>query len=127
MRMSRLLSDYSKLEKEIQLFDRDDLLSIELNAGALDIQGCLDVLGIEMDDVAEADLVLIKRVHKRGARKAVALAFSKLNSAMDGRNGGQIALELLKVKCSEFSILPEAIPTGSGFAFNVIMPEGEKA
>ena len=126
--MTRMLTDYSKLEKEIPLLNREDLLNIELGAGALSIEQCLDTLGIEIADVPEAEMKLIVRVHKLGRAKSIAGAFTKLNSAMGGRNGGQIALELLKARCTEFSLVQaDALPAsaGNGFAFNVIMPDAE--
>ena len=126
--MARMPTDYSKLEKDIDLLDRDDLLSIELNAGALNIEQCLDALGIEIKDVSEAEMVTIKRVHKLGSAKSIANAFVKLNSAMGAKNGGQLALELLRIKCDDFSVEQSELPkSGSGFSFNVSIPVEDKA
>ena len=93
----------------------------------LELDECLHFLCVEPSDVPEAEMAIAKKVWRRGRSAAIHTAADKLFSSMEMRGGGAIALDYLRQLSSTFKL--EAAPasggSGSGFVFNVIMPEEE--
>lgn len=122
---SRLSTNYNKLGDLVYL-DSEDLLAIEINAKMLELDECFDMLFIEKDELSEYEFAVCKKAHRRGRKTAIADAGKHLFSQMQTRNGTQACMEYLKQMSGTFQmeVTPDA-GSGSGFTFNVMMPEND--
>lgn len=106
--MSRLPTDYTELVEESEgVLDADDLLDIELKAGILEFNECLEYLLVEKEDLSEAEYNYAKRIHKRGRNKSVYEIFEQL------RKNSTSAAEMMITRLSTVLAAPvlDTIPT----------------
>lgn len=114
------------LAKGLDFFDEEDLVCIEQKAKGLSFQQCMEFLGIDeamLEDVDAKEINIAKRVHNKGRAVGISNAAEKLFSQMGQRNGGGVALDYLRQVSGEFEITAEKAASGSGFQFNVVLPE----
>lgn len=105
----------------------DDLKLVEEAASSLSIDQCFDLLMIEEGEVPADEAILFRKVHKRGRAKGVTTAVEKLFIHMTTRQGGASAIEYLQKMSGEFAVNVESAKKGTGFSFNVIIPEDKKS
>jgi hypothetical protein len=102
----------------------DQLTSISIKARGLDLEGCLDFLGVSLDDLDHDQLVKANVAHRKGRAEGISLACDKLFSHMSTRNGGQTAIAYLQAMAGTFKVDASPNPgSGNGFQFNVTMTE----
>jgi hypothetical protein len=122
--MARLPTNYLELKPQLELIRAEDLNDIEIRARVMDFQETLDSLLIDIDDLTPEDLIIAKRVHKRGRLEGIQKACDKLFHQMSQKGGHVPAMDYLRQMSGTFKA--EISPTsGSGFKFNVILDSKE--
>ena len=121
--MSR--SNYRELE--LSYLDPQDLEQIEVNAKALSLEECYDLLLIDQQDLPAEEAILCKKAWRRGRCSAISTAANSLFHQMSARNGGQVAMEYLRALSPTFHLEPtDHTTSGKNFSFNVVLPEDDK-
>lgn len=99
-----------------------DLVSIENNSNILEVDQCLEYLGINKQALTEAELYFIEFAHRKGLARHISEACKKLFVHMDTKIGGQTALEYLRAKQKTFKEV-QVGANNNGFSFTVVMDE----
>lgn len=110
---------------DLDYLTSEDLNIIEIKAKALSLDECFEYLCIKEDEIPERELSYAKIVFRKGRVKAISEACDRMFSTMNHKNGAQVAFDYLKQLSSTFALAPVK-STGSGFSFNVILPEDPK-
>ena len=122
--MQRIRGNYKDLK--LEFLDVEDLQHIETKAKALEFNDCLDYLCIDIEDIPAEDLIIAKKIWRKGRTHYINDAGEKLFASMKMRGGGAVAFEYLKALSPTFTA--EISQTSkSGFIFNVVMPEDDKS
>ena len=116
------IDDYVLHKEDFNTIRPSDLVSIENNAHILEIDQCLEFLGINKDALTAAELYFVEFAHKKGSARHIAEACKKLFVHMDTKIGGQSALEYLRAKQKTFKEVQVGSDT-KGFSFTVVMDE----
>lgn len=107
---------------EFENLSEEECVQLVLCAKALSLDECFDYLLIDKSALSPAETKFAELLHKRGRAIGVKDAADKLFAHMATRNGGQSALEYLKQFSGDFAVEVQQ-SSGSGFQFNVTIPE----
>ena len=122
------MAEYERLPKIISqvkgltILTSLDLVTIEASATSLTLDLCLEQLMLERNELTDYELWVIDKIYKRGRANGIQRAGDSLFASMNGKQGGQHALEYLAKMSGEFSS-EVTLTASSGFNFNVIIPE----
>lgn len=120
--MNKRLPQVLKDIEGLIYLNTEDLLTIEQAASAMTLEDCFDLLMVDKAEVPKYDMHVATAVHKRGRTKGIQDAVSKLFVHMGTRTGGASSIEYLNQMSGEFQVEATRTP-GTGFAFNVVIPE----
>lgn len=109
--------------KGLSYINHEDLLTVEKAADSMSVEQCYELLMIDPAEMSEYESSVVVAIHKRGRASGVKSAVDKLFAHMATRNGGTSALEYLSKMSGEFAVNVETAKKGTGFNFNVIIPE----
>lgn len=106
--------------------DYDMACEVIMHARSLSIPEMYDFLLIDEEELSEAEIKFVAKLHKHGRAIGIKDAGDLFFQQMKGRNGGNHCLDYLRQHAGEFvaTVTPSKTASG-GFSFNVEIPEVE--